>query len=153
MKALEHRIPPPIVVLAIGVLMWVTARYTLRMPVPDFLRLVLATSVFALGLLIGGSGFLAFRLARTTIDPVHLDAASVLVTSGIFRISRNPMYVGFALLLTAWAVYLSAPWAFVGVAVFVLFTSQFQVLPEERVMRAKFGATYADYQREVRRWL
>ena len=153
MKALEHRSPPPIVVMAMAAAMWATARHTPHILVTDSWRLVLATGVLALGLLIGGSGFLAFRRARTTIDPVNLDAASVLVTSGIFRISRNPMYVGFTLLLTAWAIYLAAPWALVGVAVFVLFTGRFQILPEERVMRAKFGATYIDYQRKVRRWL
>ncbi len=153
MSKLEHRIPPPIVVVLLGVAMWLTARYTSHGFGTDELRTILATAVSVFGLVVGGSGFRAFGRAKTTIDPIHLDAASVLVTNGIFRFTRNPMYVGFTALLLAWAIFLAAPWSFLGVVLFVLFIGRFQILPEERVMRAKFGAAYEDYRRRVRRWL
>ena len=72
---------------------------------------------------------------------------------GNFRYSRNPMYVGLAGLLTSWAIFLAAPWTLTGVVAFLMFTWRFQIVPEESVMSAKFGAAYADYQRRVRRWL
>ena len=90
---------------------------------------------------------------KTTINPVDLESASALVTSGVFRFSRNPMYVGFTAMLVGWAVCLAAPWALVGPVAFVLFTNRFQIIPEERVMRDKFGQAYDDYQAQVRRWI
>ena len=153
MSALENRIPPPIVVIVVGVVMWLMAKPTPLRAMPQPWRLGVAAGLLAVALGIGGSGVLAFGRARTTIDPVNLQAASVLVTSGVFRFSRNPMYVGFAALLTAWATYLAAPWALAGVVAFVLFTRRFQIVPEERVMSAKFGPAYADYQSRVRRWI
>jgi protein-S-isoprenylcysteine O-methyltransferase Ste14 len=152
-SALENRIPPPIVVIFVGALMWLTARFTTHWLTPASWRIVPAAGLFIVALAIGASGFMAFRRAKTTIDPVNLQAASVLVTGGIFRFSRNPMYVGFVGLLTAWAIYLAAPWTLSGVAAFVLFIRRFQIVPEERVITEKFGATYVDYQRRVRRWL
>ena len=94
-----------------------------------------------------------FRRNKTTINPVDLESASALVTSGVFRFSRNPMYVGFTAMLVGWAVCLAAPWALVGPVAFVLFTNRFQIIPEERVMRDKFGQAYDDYQAQVRRWI
>lgn len=76
-----------------------------------------------------------------------------MVTGGVYRLTRNPMYVGLTLLLTTWAVWLAVPWTFLGPVVFALFTHCFQILPEERVMSAKFGRAYEDYRRRVRRWL
>jgi protein-S-isoprenylcysteine O-methyltransferase Ste14 len=153
MKFLEHRIPPPIVVLIIGGAMWLISRYTARATWPQGLRWGLVAALIGVGLGIGGAGFRAFARARTTIDPVKLESASALVTTGVFRLSRNPMYVGFAALLTAWAIGLQAPWALTGVLGFVAFTWRFQILPEERVLSAKFGSTYNDYRNQVRRWL
>ena len=153
MSALDNRIPPPIVVVLVGAIMWLAAFFTPYQVWPSAWRLVVAAGIFAAGLIIGGSGIVAFGRAKTTIDPINLQAASVLVTGGIFRFSRNPMYVGFAGLLTAWAIYLAVPWTLIGVAAFVLYIWRFQILPEERVMSAKFGAAYSNYQSRVRRWL
>lgn len=153
MRSLENRIPPPFVVVLIGGVMWWVARHTAHVHWPDGVRIGVLACLMVLGLAIGGSGFRAFARARTTIDPVKLESASVLVTDGIFRVSRNPMYVGFASLLTAWASWLQAPWALAGVVVFVAFIWRFQILPEERVLEAKFGAPYARYLRQVRRWM
>ena len=96
MKALEHRIPPPFVVVIIGGAMWLIARVTPPVILPGGLRLGLVAGLVGFGLGMGGAGFRAFARARTTIDPVNLESASALVTTGVFRLSRNPMYVGFA---------------------------------------------------------
>jgi len=150
---LENRIPPPLVVLVVGCAMWATAYVTPHLAADAVALQALAGGIGILGFCFGASGFLAFSRAGTTIDPVQLERASALVTTGVFRISRNPMYVGFAALLAAWAIYLSAPWSLLGVVVFVLFIRRFQIAPEERVLRAKFGRAYEEYQRRVRRWI
>jgi protein-S-isoprenylcysteine O-methyltransferase Ste14 len=79
--------------------------------------------------------------------------ASSLVVSGVYRITRNPMYVGLLLLLVAWCVFLSAPWAIAGPVAFFLYIGKFQIAPEEQVMSQKFGTDYLAYKARVRRWL
>lgn len=98
-------------------------------------------------------GLLAFFQVRTSINPLRPDKASVLVTHGIYRVTRNPMYVGLLFLLTAWAVFLASPWALLGPGLFVVTMNRFQIAPEERVMREKFGKDFEDYVARVRRWL
>jgi len=133
--------------------MWAGAAATPHLAADAMVRIAFASGIGVLGLCFGAAGFFAFGRAGTTIDPVKLERASVLVTSGIFQISRNPMYVGFALLLSSWAIYLAAPWTLLGTAVFMLFTARYQIAPEERVLREKFGRSYEDYQKRVRRWI
>lgn len=98
-------------------------------------------------------GLIAFRKSRTTINPLRPERTSALVTGGIYRITRNPMYVGMALLLLAWAIYLSALLPFVGVPVFMLYITCFQIKPEERVLERLFGEEFLNYAARVRRWM
>jgi protein-S-isoprenylcysteine O-methyltransferase Ste14 len=99
------------------------------------------------------AGVVAFRAHRTTVDPVHPDGATSIVSSGIYRISRNPMYLGFALMLSALAVQLDSVVALIGVPLFVLYMNRFQIKPEERLLTEKFGAQYETYLGNVRRWI
>jgi len=95
----------------------------------------------------------SFQKAKTTFNPLKPDAASSLVASGIYRVSRNPMYVGFLLVLTGWAMWLSHPLPFLFLPIFVGYMNRFQISPEERVLSAKFGEEYDTYKQSVRRWL
>jgi protein-S-isoprenylcysteine O-methyltransferase Ste14 len=81
------------------------------------------------------------------------EATSSLVTSGVYRFTRNPMYVGLALVLLAWAVFLSSAWTMLGPLTFILYMTRFQIMPEEKVLSGMFGAAYSAYQAKVRRWL
>lgn len=99
------------------------------------------------------AGLYEFQKAKTTFNPMTPDDASSVVTSGVYRVSRNPMYVGFLLLLIGWAIWLSHPLPFFLLPVFVLYMNRFQILPEERALSAKFGKAYDSYQQGVRRWL
>ena len=98
-------------------------------------------------------GLFAFRASRTTANPLKPERATSLVTGGIYRVSRNPMYVGMAFLLLAWAVHLSALLPFVGPVVFVLYITRYQIQPEERVLKDIFGDSYLAYAARTRRWL
>lgn len=99
------------------------------------------------------AGLWAFRRHRTTVNPLRPGKASAVVQDGIYRFTRNPMYVGMALLLTAWVTGLGAPLGLLALALFVAFITRFQIQPEERALQAKFGADYAAYCARVRRWL
>lgn len=153
MSWLDHRIPPPILVAVIGATMWVVAQITPPMPLGWALRLACASGLLLVGWLFLISGFLAFRRARTTISPVDPAAASSLVVTGVYRYTRNPMYVGFALTLLGWSAWLSAPWAWLGPALFCVFIDRFQIAPEERALFEKFGPSYKQYLENVHRWL
>ena len=152
-KSLEHRIPPPLVALIMGVAMWPISLLTPVLHVPRALRIGVALALAATGFVIAFSGFLAFRRAKTTVNPVQIDAASSLVTASVYRFTRNPMYFGLTSLLLGLTVFLAAPVALIGPITFVLFTTRFQILPEERLLQTKFGQAYADYRQKVRRWI
>ena len=153
MKKFEPRIPPPLLMILTAAVMWAVSRWRPGPALPPAWH-YLGSAVFGvLALTMSLSGFRAFWRARTTINPVRIEEASSLVTTGIYRVSRNPMYVALTALLTGWAFWLSAPWALAGPLVFALFIHRFQILPEERVLQAKFGRAYQDYRQRVRRWL
>lgn len=153
MRALELKIPPPVIALLIGAAMWGISLTTPLVGVPAPVRLVVAMAIALIGVVTAIAGVAAFRRAKTTLNPLKPEASSSLVTSGIYRITRNPMYVGLALALIAWAVFLSSPWTLLGPLVFALYMNRFQIVPEERILLSVFGADYSAYQAKVRRWL
>jgi len=102
---------------------------------------------------IGSAGMVSFWRAKTTMNPTKADAVSSLVTGGVFRFTRNPMYLSLLLYLLAWAVYLSSWLALLLLPAFVLYINRFQIRPEERALSSLFGSEYAAYKGRVRRWL
>ena len=150
---LEHRVPPPLVGVITGALMlgvaWVAPALTLNLAWRLPIAVVIAVAGLALGLVAVGH----FLRARTTVDPLDPGKASALVASGLYRFTRNPMYLGMATLLLAWAVYLSNVAALAGLALFIAYMNRFQIAPEERALRARFGEEFDAYCRRVRRWI
>ena len=153
MSSLELRVPPPAVAVAVAILMWLAAQI---FPALDFQLPaggVLAVALAATGVLMGTIAFVQFRRAGTTPDPRTPQDAAKLVVSGVYRFSRNPMYLGDLLILAGWTLWLANALAFVGPPLFIAYIDRFQILPEESVLAARFGAAYAEYCRTVRRWL
>jgi protein-S-isoprenylcysteine O-methyltransferase Ste14 len=150
---LEHRIPPPIVGLVAAGAMWAVARVAPGLQFAFEWNLALAVVIAAIGLAIDVAGLLEFRRARTTINPLRPEAASALVRSGIFRWTRNPMYLGMAIALLGWAIYLAHPLSLLGIACFIAYLNRFQIAPEERVLERRFGAEFLAFRESVRRWL
>ncbi len=109
--------------------------------------------MLALGIAVMSAGVLAFREANTTVDPRSPEDTSQIVGSGIYRFTRNPMYLGMLVVLIAWMAWLANVGAAVGPALFALYITRWQIVPEERVLREKFGVEYEAYRRSVRRWL
>jgi protein-S-isoprenylcysteine O-methyltransferase Ste14 len=153
MNALELKIPPPVVALLCALAAWQIA---VRVPglAFDFPgRVALAVALATLGLAIDFLSLLRFLSARTTINPLRPGNASALVAHGLYRYTRNPMYLGLLLVLTAWTLYQGNLIGFAVLPVFVAYLTRFQIVPEERLLAAKFGASYEAYRRAVRRWV
>ena len=151
--SLELKVPPLLVALILAASMWLAARLTpglgAALPYVEFL----AGTLLLAGVVIALLGVMAFRRARTTVDPTRPGDASAVVTGGIYALTRNPMYVGFLLALAAWAIWLGNLPAALGLPAFVKYMNRFQILPEERFLGGKFGAPYAAYLLRVRRWI
>ena len=153
MRWLELKIPPVVFFLLFALALWGVdvqcPQATLSIP----WRRPLAVVIFATGFLCGVAGVLTFLKARTTVHPGRPEHAAVLVTRDIYRITRNPMYLGLLLMLAAWAMVLANGLAMALLPGFVFCMNRLQILPEERILRKKFGAEFEAYARTVRRWL
>lgn len=153
MQALELKIPPIVLVVLFALAMWLLAQWLPPLVLPALWGQVLAVVLAAAGSAVALAGVLAFRRANTTVDPRVPQQSSSLVIKGIYRYSRNPMYLGFLLLLTAWACYLMSLAAFALLPLFMLYMNRLQIVPEERYLLDKFGTEYQAYLMQVRRWL
>lgn len=153
MQALELKVPPvAVVVICASVMLglsWLTPAATFELPGSRIASLGLAL----LGMTTAMAGVFAFRASKTTVDPRTPNAASTVVVNGIYRLSRNPMYLGFLSMLAGWAVYLSNATAAMLLPAFVAYINEFQIKPEERILLSKFGSRFADYTASVRRWV
>lgn len=153
MRWLETRIPPPVVMLLAAIAIWGLRRAFPEHGIHVPGRPWIYGTLLVLGLAAALAGMLAFRRARTTLNPVTPEAASSLVTGGIYRFTRNPIYVGDVLILAAVAVFFSNPLGLAGIVLFVFWMDVLQIPAEERALRARFGEAYEAYCSRVRRWL
>lgn len=147
------KIPPVFVFLVHFLLIWLFSKYVpqtyLEIPGKRAVVQVVGTAGVVLGLVAMG----LFRRARTTVNPIEVEKASNLVDQGIYRYTRNPMYLGLSLLLLAWVIWKSNWLAALWVVSFVWYITEFQIKPEEEALSKKFGEEYEHYKRKVRRWI
>ena len=153
MRFLELKIPPPIVALCVALLMWITSQAVGPFDMPYRYRVSAALAFVFLGLGFDVAGLISFFRAKTTVNPIKPGSTSSLVTTGVYRTTRNPMYLGLLFVLLGWATFLTNGVAFLLAPVFVLYINRFQIDPEERVLSEKFGTEFSAYQARVRRWL
>lgn len=153
MSSLELKVPPLLLTLVFAAIMWPVAQWLSGLETSAGFRYGALALMTALGLGCVLAGVWSFRRARTTVNPVKPETSSVLVVSGIYRFTRNPMYLGFFCLLIGWGLFLSSGYALVLPVLFVLYMNRFQIEPEERVLAELFGEAYGQYCRHVRRWI
>ena len=153
MNKLEHKIPPPIVMLFCAALMWLTSKFGSLFFIPSFIKIALILMLLICALVFLFGGLLYFRNAETTINPLKPQEASSLVTNGVYQITRNPMYLGLTLILLSWAFILSSILAFCFVPVFIVYIHYLQILPEENALKTLFGDEFLQYKSTVRRWI
>jgi len=152
-SAFELKLPPVALGAIAAALMWCVSAAA---PAFDFLfpaNSVSSANLALIGALTCLAGVVSFRRAETTVNPMKPGSTTSLVVSGIYRYTRNPMYLGFLLILLGWAVVLSNVLALVVLPMFVVWMNCFQISPEERELASLFPNDYAQYRGRVRRWL
>ncbi|MGE8274031.1 methyltransferase family protein [Stenotrophomonas sp.] len=153
MRWLETRIPPPLVMLLCAAAGYLASRLWPGTVLPLPMPALLAGGVMAVGLALNLLPKLAFQRARTTVNPLRPSASSALVTHGVYRYTRNPMYLGQATVLAGAMLYLQNLTALLAVPLFVIYITRLQIVPEERALSARFPEAYAGFRQRVRRWL
>lgn len=153
MGSLKTKVPPPVYMLMTAGLMWPLDKY---LPLKRWLNEpwnYIGLVVIAVAVLGDAWSLYLFFRSKTTVNPLNPGNASQLVTTGPYRISRNPMYLGLLLMLAGWALYLGSIAPLLALPLFVWILTKQQIEPEEIILAGKFGKQYEDYQRNVRRWL
>ena len=153
MRTLELKIPPVVIGLLLGAAMYGLARLApaLAFVLPG--ARAIAAGLAAVGVLVALLGVASFRRAGTTVNPLQPAAAARLVVSGIYRRTRNPMYLGMLLVLLGWGVFLANVLALLAAITFIPLMNRLQIAPEERSLAANFGPAFTAYQSAVRRWI
>jgi len=151
-KTLELKIPPAVVFLFCIGLLWLLDSY-----LPQLFHLSVSKWIIrpllALGVLTGIAGVIQFAVQSTSVNPHKPDHASSIVTSGVYRLSRNPMYLGMLFILLAAVLKFGHPLGLIVLPFYVWYMNRFQIIPEESVMEEKFGEEYRSYKQRVRRWI
>lgn len=148
-----NKIPPAIVTLLSFFMMWGIASFKLfELDWIHVLSPYLSVILLILSILLLLFASCSFYKSKTSFNPISPENASSLVTSGVYRISRNPMYAGFLLLLVAWWLYLGELLSVIGCHFFMSYLNKFQIESEERVLEKLFGEEYRLYKSRVRRW-
>lgn len=153
MHPLDLKIPPPAIAIICGGFAWLLAHFTPGFDLDVPAKIPIVAVLVLVGLSLDLSGLLSFRKAKTTFNPLSPSRSKVIVQSGLYRFTRNPMYLGMVFELLGLCVFLANPLTVTSVAAFMAYITRFQIVPEERLLLAKFGAPYARYTRSVRRWV
>ncbi len=144
-------IPPPVFYL-LGIVAGVALQRAWPLPRPPLaVAGPLGWACVAGWALVALPAVIAFVRARTAILPIH--PSSVLVTGGPYRFTRNPMYVGLALLQAAMGLLWRQSWVLIMLVPVLLMSERFVIVAEERYLLVRFGEEYGAYCARVRRWL
>jgi protein-S-isoprenylcysteine O-methyltransferase Ste14 len=151
--SLELKIPPDVIWVAVAVLMWLTSRVAAGIAAGEVVRRGLALILIVIGTVLIATARNALDRAGTTWHPSEPGRTTSLVTSGVYRFSRNPTYLGMQIVLLSWAFVLASPAAALVSVIFGVYIDRFQIRPEEMTLAAALGQEYRDYVVRVRRWV
>ena len=145
------RIPPPLIAMLCVLIIFLS-----KSIFPSFVfsyKLQLGIFVSTIGFLLLIVSIKSFIDSKTTINPLNLKKSTYLVTSGVFRFSRNPMYLGMLLFLLGTAIILNIIGGLIISILFIFYMNFFQIIPEEKALENLFGKNYRNYRKTVRRWI
>ena len=148
---METKIPPPIVTLVFGLSIYFSRGIFQAVEIKYSFYIGILLLILGLGILISAVGL--FRKDKTTVNPLSPEQATKLVTDGIFKYSRNPMYLGMALVLCSITVFFNLIGGIIFVALFCFYITKFQIIPEERAMSNLFSQDFDKYKQATRRWI
>lgn len=150
---MKLKVPPVIVVAFTAFMMWLIADY-LSLDILEFTApkwIIILTSIF--GFLCIVLGIIQFTIKKTTVNPHKPEETTSIVSSGIYRVSRNPMYLGMLIFLIFYGLFLGDGLVFLMLPIFIWYMNSFQIKPEEEMMIQLFGEEYVEYKMKVRRWV
>jgi len=153
LSLLELKLSPVMTTAVLAVAMWFIADNNVGLKLPAGPRWAALLLLLTAGAVVGVAGVRTFRRAQTTVNPYRPHATSTLVTTGVYRFTRNPMYLGLMLALAGWGIYLANVWSLLLGFAFIPFMNRFQIQPEERALEQTWGEEFRIYCRKVRRWL
>jgi len=148
---MNNKIPPPIVTLFFGLCIYLSKSFF-----PEFSFSILSSlSIisFIVGISVLVTAIISFKNHETTINPISIEKASSLVVTGVFKYSRNPMYLGMFLILLSISFKFNLIGGIVLTMLFAGYITKFQIIPEEIVMNKLFGDEFEKYKNKTRRWI
>ena len=148
---MNNKIPPPIVTFICGTAIFFSKSFFNQFFNYNNNLISLLLLIFGLGVFI--LAVRAFSRQKTTVNPLEPRQASSLVSSGIFKYSRNPMYLGMLIILLAISFKFNLVGGIFISLFFYLFITKFQILPEEEAMNELFGDEFIEYSNKTRRWI
>ena len=148
---MNNKIPPPIVTLICGITIYFSKTFFNQFF--SYNNNTISLFLMILGLTIFVSAVKSFRIQKTTVNPLDPKQASSLVTSGIFKFSRNPMYLGMLIILLSMAFKFNLIGGMITSIFFYIFITKFQIIPEEAAMDELFGNEFIDYCKKTKRWI
>ena len=148
---MNNKIPPPIVTLICGIAIYFSKTFFNQFF--SYNNNIISLFLMILGLTIFVSAVKSFRIQKTTVNPLDPKQASSLVTSGIFKLSRNPMYLGMLIILLSMSFKFNLIGGLITSIFFYIFITKFQIIPEEAAMNELFGNEFIDYCKKTKRWI
>lgn len=150
---LETKIPPLVVAILVGGSTWLAGQVSPSFDMTLPFRSVIAVALLVAAAAMAAASVSAFRRAGTTLNPIRPDETTVFVAHGVFRYTRNPMYLAMQIALLAWALWIANGVALLVSVSFTPYITYLQIVPEERSLEARFGVDYTAYRQRVRRWI
>ena len=148
---IKTKIPPPLVALTFGFLINYTKNFFPKIEISN--DLFISSFMIIIGLIIMLSAIILFKKYQTTITPLNPSNATKLITDGIYKYSRNPMYLGLLLVLFGISIILNPIGGLSLIPLFILYLNLFQIIPEENAMVDLFKDEFLEYKENVRRWI
>ena len=145
------KIPPPLLVLILVISNYFSSKKIdlILLPNQDITSII----IFLIGMLILINPIFKFIKSKTTIDPIKFKKVNKLITSGIYKYSRNPMYLGLSFVLSGLSMIVNPIGGFIFIPLFILYLNFFQIMPEENAMTDLFEKEFLEYKKSVRRWI
>ena len=148
---IKTKIPPPLVALTFVFLINFTKDIFPKIEIKN--KIIFGSFVIIIGLIIILFAIILFKKYQTTITPLNPSNATKLITDGIYKFSRNPMYLGLLLVLLGISIIINLTGGFFLIPLFILYLNLFQIIPEENAMVDLFKGEFLKYKENVRRWI
>ena len=145
------KIPPPLIVLTLIISIYFSSKKIDLINIP--FQLEISFFILSLGILVFINPVLKFIKSKTTINPIQFEETNRLVTSGIFKYSRNPMYLGMLMIIISTSIFYLNIYSILTPFLFMFWINKFQIKREEIFLTEKFGKEYLSYKNKTRRWL